>query len=220
MTEQEWLACEEPGRMLQFLRSSYTQLSQRKLRLFAVTCCRSIVRTDDEEAVHHAIEAVERFAEGLSLHDEHITGIHETGRLWGIDFGTDQVYGAVYHAAHDLERDAFTLANDIAMISGEAANLRAGRGTRAAEWAAHCRWLRDIFHAPFRPVFSKHSWRTSNVTALAQAIYDDRAFDRLPILADALEEAGCTDAEILAHCRGPGPHVRGCWVVDLILNKE
>ena len=63
-------------------------------------------------------------------------------------------------------------------------------------------------------------WRTSNVTALAQAIYDDRAFDRLPILADALEDAGCTDADILNHCRQPGEHVRGCWVVDLVLGKE
>jgi hypothetical protein len=53
-----------------------------------------------------------------------------------------------------------------------------------------------------------------------EAIYTDRAFDRLPILADALEEAGCTDAAILEHCRGPGPHVRGCWVVDLLLDKS
>jgi hypothetical protein len=57
------------------------------------------------------------------------------------------------------------------------------------------------------------------VVKLAQAIYDDRAFDRLPILADALEDAGCHDAGILAHCRGPGPHVKGCWVVDLLLGK-
>ena len=55
---------------------------------------------------------------------------------------------------------------------------------------------------------------------LARTIYDDRRFDLLPILADALEEAGCGDAEILAHCRGPGPHVRGCWAVDLVLGKE
>jgi hypothetical protein len=54
---------------------------------------------------------------------------------------------------------------------------------------------------------------------VGESIYADRAFDRLPILADALEEAGCTDADILAHCRGPGPHARGCWVVDLILGK-
>ncbi len=58
------------------------------------------------------------------------------------------------------------------------------------------------------------------MAALARSIYDDRAFDRLPVLADALEDAGCTDAAILDHCRGPGPHVRGCWVVDLILGKS
>ncbi len=61
---------------------------------------------------------------------------------------------------------------------------------------------------------------SSTVAALAQTIYADRAFDRLPILADALEEAGCDNADILTHCRGDGPHVRGCWVVDLILGKE
>jgi hypothetical protein len=58
------------------------------------------------------------------------------------------------------------------------------------------------------------------VVRLAQGIYEDRAFDRLPVLADALEEAGCDNAEILSHCRGPGPHVRGCWAVDLSLGKE
>jgi hypothetical protein len=81
-------------------------------------------------------------------------------------------------------------------------------------------YLREIFGNPFRPVILNTAWRTSTVTALAQAIYEDRAFDRLPILADALEDAGCTDADILGHCRGGGEHVRGCWVVDLVLGKE
>jgi hypothetical protein len=58
------------------------------------------------------------------------------------------------------------------------------------------------------------------VVKVAQAIYDERAFDRMSILADALEEAGCTDQDILAHCRSGGDHVRGCWVVDLVLGKE
>jgi hypothetical protein len=63
-------------------------------------------------------------------------------------------------------------------------------------------------------------WLTSTVVQLARSAYDNRAFDHLPILADALEEAGCTDAAILGHLRGPGPHARGCWVVDAFLGKE
>jgi hypothetical protein len=84
----------------------------------------------------------------------------------------------------------------------------------------HAALLRDIFANPFRPVAINPAWRTSNVTALAQSIYDERAFDRLPILADALEDAGCDNVDILNHCRQPGEHVRGCWVVDLVLGKE
>jgi hypothetical protein len=71
-----------------------------------------------------------------------------------------------------------------------------------------------------QPASHGASWLTSTVTSLAQAIYTDRAFDRLPILADALEDAGCTNQDILAHCRQPGEHVRGCWVVDLLLAKS
>ena len=76
-------------------------------------------------------------------------------------------------------------------------------------------WCRDRWLPELDP-----SWLTSTVIALAEGIYSDRAFDRLPILADALEDAGCDHADILAHCRGDGPHARGCWVVDLILGKE
>lgn len=80
--------------------------------------------------------------------------------------------------------------------------------------------LRDIFGNPFRPVVFDPRWRTETTVALAAGIDAERAFDRLPILADALEDAGCDHADILHHCRGPGPHVRGCWVVELVLGKE
>jgi hypothetical protein len=96
--------------------------------------------------------------------------------------------------------------------------------------ASHAAWqaestlqsdlLRDIIANPFRAVSMNCVWSTSDVIALAEAIYTERAFDRLPILADALEDAGCDHADILEHCRGPGPHVRGCWVVDLLLGKS
>jgi len=83
--------------------------------------------------------------------------------------------------------------------------------------------LRDLFGNPLRPVTINPAWLRWNegtLRRLAESIYNERAFDRLPILADALEDTGCTDAEILGHCRGPGPHVRGCWVIDLLLGKE
>ncbi|MDY3553014.1 hypothetical protein R5W24_002104 [Gemmata sp. JC717] len=80
--------------------------------------------------------------------------------------------------------------------------------------------IRDIFGNPFRPVTFSPAWRTFTVVALASGMYDSRDFTAMPILADALQDAGCDSADILAHCRGEGPHVRGCWVVDLVLGKE
>jgi hypothetical protein len=86
--------------------------------------------------------------------------------------------------------------------------------------AAHlagCDLLREVLGNPFRPVSTDPSWLTSRVVSHAEGIYAERAFDRLPILADVLQDAGCKNAAVLAHCRGP--HVRGCWVIDLVLGK-
>jgi hypothetical protein len=80
-------------------------------------------------------------------------------------------------------------------------------------------YIRDIFGNPFRPATLDPAWRTSTVTALAAQVYESRDFGAMPILADALQDAGCDSADILDHCRGGGPHVRGCWVVDLVLGK-
>jgi hypothetical protein len=82
--------------------------------------------------------------------------------------------------------------------------------------------LLDIFGNPFRPVPIDPAWlrwQGGTVVNLAHAIYDARQFENLPVLADALEEAGCANADILAHCHSDGPHVRGCWVVDALLGK-
>ena len=99
---------------------------------------------------------------------------------------------------------------------------RVAHHIRAVDWPGV--WLvRDIFGNPFRLPTIAPDWLSRNngaIPKLAQMIYDDRRHDIMPILGDALEDAGCTDAQILEHCRGPGPHVRGCWVVDLILGKE
>jgi hypothetical protein len=93
-------------------------------------------------------------------------------------------------------------------------------GYTPTERAAAVRLLREVFGNPFRPVAFDPSWRTSTAVELARQMYESRGFDRMPILADALEDAGCDDPQVLAHCRGDGPHVRGCWVVDLVLGKS
>ncbi|MBP3958569.1 hypothetical protein J8F10_25245 [Gemmata sp. G18] len=80
--------------------------------------------------------------------------------------------------------------------------------------------MREIVGNPFRPVIFEQEWRTSDVLSLAKGIYELSAFDRMPILADALQDAGCDNSDILNHCRGAGLHVRGCWVVDHVLGKE
>ncbi len=90
---------------------------------------------------------------------------------------------------------------------------------RRTEEIGQAHLIRDIFGNPFRPAVIDPAWLSSNAVALARTIYEERAFDRMPELADGLDAAGCHDAEILGHCRQAGPHVRGCWVVDLILGQ-
>ena len=94
-----------------------------------------------------------------------------------------------------------------------------GREREAQERASQAALVRDIFGDPFPPPAFDPAWRTPDVDALAADIYEDRGFDRMPILADALEEAGCSNLAIMGHCRGPGPHARGCWVLDTAVGK-
>jgi hypothetical protein len=91
--------------------------------------------------------------------------------------------------------------------------------TLAAEQQAQCQILRDIFK-PYCAVSLSHGWLTTTVKQMAAVIYRERDFNSLPILGDALEDAGCTEVTILDHLRALGPHVRGCWVVDLVLGQH
>jgi hypothetical protein len=102
-------------------------------------------------------------------------------------------------------------------------NPFAATAAKRGELAAQCHLLRDLFGNAFNPVNHNSAWPEWNdgaLVRLAQGIYDDRAFDRLPTLANALEDAGCAEPDLLSHLRSPGPHVRGCWAVDLLLGKE
>ncbi|HEY1186580.1 MAG TPA: hypothetical protein VGE74_02935 [Gemmata sp.] len=89
-----------------------------------------------------------------------------------------------------------------------------------AEMGAQCALLREIFGNPFRPVALAPEWRTDTVVLLAQQVYNSHDFGAMPVLADALQDAGCVAADVLSHCRSEGPHMRGCWVVDWVLGKE
>lgn len=94
-----------------------------------------------------------------------------------------------------------------------------GRQREARERAIQAALIRDVFGDPYPPPAFDPAWRTPEVVEIAEGVYDDKAFDRMPFLADALEGAGCTNEAILEWCRGPGPHARGCWVLDLALGK-
>jgi hypothetical protein len=130
--------------------------------------------------------------------------------------GTEAYYAALTPVPDDWEGEEPVFCSEEETVAMEAALALA----EAAEGKAQADLLRDIFGNPFRPAALQPSWQTSEVVGLASTAYEERAFDRLPILADALEDAGCDNADILTHLRGPGRHVRGCWALDLLLGKS
>jgi hypothetical protein len=117
-----------------------------------------------------------------------------------------------------VDRTPICAADAVALARGGTDDQRVARHA-GEERAVQADLVRDIFGNPFRPVTLDPRWLTSNVVGLARGIYEDGAFERMPLLADALLDAGCEDADILGHCRGGGPHARGCWVVDLVLGR-
>jgi hypothetical protein len=222
MTEQEWQgAWPFQGRtwdtMLTFLGS---QASPRKMRLFAVACCRRLldrvpVSPEDKEAV----EVAERFADGKA-------SLKELGDA-GASISTDWTAAAVCEAGG--VEGASECAYEVMVSAPHQATYPPGSDkTVRAFFSASEAWerqaqvclIRCIFGNPFRPLTVAPTWRTADVLRLAETIYAERAFDRLPILADALEEVGCNDAQLLGHLRGPGPHYRGCFALDAVLAKE
>ncbi|MCE9560805.1 MAG: hypothetical protein K8U57_01995 [Planctomycetes bacterium] len=105
-------------------------------------------------------------------------------------------------------------------MPGYPENLAAWQAARGCEEGAQSTVLRDILGNPFHPVIVVPMWLTSTVVVLARQMYESRDFSAMPILADALQDAGCDNDDVLNHCRNPGSHVRGCWVIDLLLGKE
>lgn len=198
--------------MLAFLGSS-----SRKRRLFSVACCRrvwhllgEIKQTQAYLSLCEGLTSAEAYADGTGPHYEKVTLIRneENGRSYS-------------EGCLDAQEAVWWAASLLTVIF--APGLCREASPHSDEEHAQSDILRDLIGNPFRPVTIEPAWLAWNnatVPRLAASIYDDRAFDRMPVLADALEDAGCTNPDILEHCRGGGEHVRGCWVVDLLQGKE
>lgn len=240
VTEEEWLKCTDPAPMLGFLRG---KASERKLRLFACACCRRVWALLTEEN-RHAVLVAERAADSLVSADElktarryatrpatdalakRIGSFPGAGKAAAALVGSD-AYNRVYAAyGEPWRKDAPQQAARELGLSAQAAHdpRDAYLEAEAREVAEQAALVRDVFANPFRTMLAFDptwlTWNEGTLRKLAEAIYDERAFDLLPILADAVEEAGCTDQDVLNHCRSGGEHVRGCWVIDGILGKN
>lgn len=229
MTEQEWVNSTDPNPMLEWL---WNKPGNRKLRLFAAACCRHVWNRITDPTGRQAIESVEQFAEGKIAAEEmeHARQQHHSSGAWRVQ---RNAANAVSEACAIGVKDTAALVSAVGAakyaahahtdkLEGGATSYKdpSWRPLWDSARKAQAGLVLDIFGNPFRPVTLDPTWLTTTVKHLAEAIYADRAFERLPILADALEDAGCTNADILNHCREPGVHVRGCWVVDLLLGKE
>jgi hypothetical protein len=227
MSEAKWLAATSVIG-LDLWRSAKQQ--HRKWRLFGVACCRRAMTVANEPRLEPLAVAAEQFADG-EITWEDVKRVRKllplVNKEVGDPFGPKEPLKDTLHGLDKVtsNKPVESLGADQPCYFAFAALARKSTSTEAwtqaakAEEKVQLELARCIFGNPFRPVEFDTLWRSETVLALATGIYTERAFDRLPILADALEEAGCDHSDILTHCRGPGPHSRGCWVVDLVLKK-
>jgi hypothetical protein len=222
MTEEEWLAANDPRAMLQHLAG---RAGDRKLRLFSCACFRRWWHLVTEQRLTEALALLERVIEGDAT-DRDRGRAYRLAETHGPILDVPQQCLAVEllkGAEKTLDRRRCNFGEGAAQAfayatAGHSDNFSSAKRderTRQADL------VRDIFGNPFRHVTFDPDWRTTTALALATGIYEDRAFDRMPILADALQDAGCTSDDILNHLRDPhATHVRGCWALDLVLGKE
>src|SRR5262245_35807858 len=208
-TEEHWLSSGSPEAMEAFLGE---RGSRRRWQLFACHCCWRIVSLLPERC-QQVVAVAERQAEGVASAAEVQEAQQEAGEAEVLAWLPGQPANAGWAAMAALR--CLRSPRRVFLPAAEAA----GSG-QESERLAQCQLLRELFGNPFRPVHFDPAWRTPLALSMARLSYEADNFDELPILGDVLEDAGCDDAEVLAHCRGPGRHVRGCWVVDAVLAKE
>jgi hypothetical protein len=226
MTEAQWLASNAPEQMLDFLGS---RASARRLRHFLIACARSVLPARADRDMREALAVAERYADGIgserdlararaSLKTRHAERVRRWPKLY-----TDHIRSVPAWHATRAQIVRWAGQGSACCAWSTSRTLFAGSQAMAypaKELAKQADFMRDIFGNPFVARTMDAVWRSTAVVAIAEGVCTDRVFDRLPILADALEDAGCTDADILAHCRGGGEHVRGCWVVDLLTGRK
>jgi hypothetical protein len=241
MTEAEWLECGNPNAILRKSRTNRC-VNYRKATLCAVNLFRRQMECFPHTQVQSVADASEAFAAGVDnyrwLHQLWQEAERAARRAqkqfstftegWEFDtyhFVADVLSTATPNISSDLrsERATKALHRIIRVMWRAAGDGKTGVSRRHAErreghtLALH---LRDIFGNPFRPVSFDPAWRTDTAVSLARGMYDSRELVAMPILADALQDAGCEDEQVLNHCRDANqPHVRGCWVCDLVLGK-
>jgi hypothetical protein len=210
------------------LEAAADAVSPRRLRLLACAFCRLSWHKLSSHT-RKLVEAVEAFADG-QLSEAEWTETQDDARAGVEDYGGSPSTQAASAAACDVSAVLEywkTLAAWVWKVSwlvvAELTKWDGPSGTfppPSEEFAVQAALARCVLGNPFRPVTFSPCWRTDTAVALARQMYESRNFSAMPILADALQDAGCENTDILDHCRGPGPHVRGCWVVDLVLGKE
>jgi hypothetical protein len=235
MTEEEWDTTLDPEPMLNTIRGQrnarmmYNKSRLRLLRLVAAACCQRLAFPAFSEFIGYCVDVAERLADGdktamRQRTESFSTVINRFDSMFstGVDSNDSVAGNASFAVCHLLQHDREFNEDDC--ICSLKAAIRAFniQDSKSVEYHRRVQadLVRDIFGNPFRPVVFDPRWRTSDSVGVARGIYEDRAFERMPILADALMDAGCDDEQVLGHCRGAGPHVRGCWVVDSALGKE
>jgi hypothetical protein len=206
-TEQHWLDSVDPEAMARLLEAG----DVRRWQSFACACCWRILPMLDDRS-RQAVAVAERDAAGLASAEE----VEEARHL------AHTSLLAVWRPGDDACFEYAALAAQYALVHPQRAYVYAALATgggRAAERRVQADLLRDIFGNPFRTLRFDVSWRTPTVLAIAEDIYHNDAFSEMPVLGDALEDAGCDDHDVLDHARHDRPHVRGCWLVEALLGR-
>jgi len=215
VTETNWLAHTYPPGMVRFVGAT---ASDRRLRLYACACARWAWGSDPDPRSRLAVETAERFADGRATAEELAAAYRPARRVsieWRARHPDDPHQFVLIAPADAASRSAFEAAHTGSMDAGWGDD----GDIESPAYAVLADLARCVFGNPFRAAACDPRWRTADAVGLAGRIYEERAFERLTLLADALMDAGCADESVLGHCRSDGPHARGCWVVDLVLGK-